>query len=210
MSLAITRGHAIFLDQEADRYFALPDRENQSLIDLLDGLDIGIDARHRLAEATGVIARRDVFLAMMAAPSHWRPRADNSAALPMSKLRLRDRLDAILERAKASVLLRVVGLERTLARITRMRRRRHAHENDLARVIAAQRWLDQHLSAADACLTRSLALVRCARARGCDVQLVIGVKTSPFEAHCWVQTGDCILNDDIDRIAPFTPIVILP
>ena len=41
------------------------------------------------------------------------------------------------------------------------------------------------------------------------VALVLGVRLAPFRAHSWVQLKDEVLNDHIDHIRSFTPILIL-
>lgn len=56
------------------------------------------------------------------------------------------------------------------------------------------------------CLPRSLALLDFLARRGCPAQLVFGVRTHPFEAHCWVQAGNIVLNDTLSRVRWYTPI----
>jgi hypothetical protein len=64
-------------------------------------------------------------------------------------------------------------------------------------------------SAANRCVPRSLALVlRCAT-RGIRVHAVIGVKTKPFEAHCWAQYGSVVLTDPIEHVLQFQPILVI-
>lgn len=36
---------------------------------------------------------------------------------------------------------------------------------------------------------------------------VFGVTGEPFTAHCWVQDGNCVLNDTVDFVRRFTPIM---
>ena len=43
---------------------------------------------------------------------------------------------------------------------------------------------------------------------GIGAQIVFGV-TMPFAAHCWVQQGDVVLNDALDRVLRFRPIMVL-
>lgn len=59
----------------------------------------------------------------------------------------------------------------------------------------------------DQCLLRSLALMRWAASRGMALDLVFGVTARPFQAHCWVQHGDMVLNDSLDHVINFTPIL---
>ncbi len=59
------------------------------------------------------------------------------------------------------------------------------------------------------CLLDSLALGRWLRRRSTRPALVFGVKLDPFAAHCWLQAGDLLLNDAPDRVAEFTPILVV-
>jgi hypothetical protein len=59
------------------------------------------------------------------------------------------------------------------------------------------------------CLQDSLALSDFLAARSAFPSIVFGVKLDPFAAHCWVQSNRMVLNDAPDRIAEFTPILIV-
>ena len=41
------------------------------------------------------------------------------------------------------------------------------------------------------------------------VQDVIGVSLYPFAAHSWVQCGTALVNDRLDRVRHFTPILTI-
>jgi hypothetical protein len=56
------------------------------------------------------------------------------------------------------------------------------------------------------CLSDSLALMRWLAGHGEGATLVFGVKLDPFAAHCWVQSGDVLLNDHPDRVERFARI----
>lgn len=56
------------------------------------------------------------------------------------------------------------------------------------------------------CLYRSFFLLVFLRRRGLDARWVFGVRTWPFEAHCWLQADDVVLDDTLDHVRPFTPI----
>lgn len=58
------------------------------------------------------------------------------------------------------------------------------------------------------CLYRSFILLRHLRRRGHDALWLFGVRTWPFEAHCWLQVGDMVLDDSADRISAYTPILV--
>jgi hypothetical protein len=38
---------------------------------------------------------------------------------------------------------------------------------------------------------------------------VFGVTMNPFQAHCWLQSGDLLINDSIERISAYTPILAI-
>ena len=57
------------------------------------------------------------------------------------------------------------------------------------------------------CLLRSFMLLRLLRAKGLDALWVFGVRTWPFQAHCWLQCEDLVLDDQPDRVRAFTPIM---
>ncbi len=57
------------------------------------------------------------------------------------------------------------------------------------------------------CLYRAYLLRAFLAARGRGATWVFGVRTWPFSAHCWLQIGDVLLDDDLDRVALYTPIL---
>jgi Transglutaminase-like superfamily len=57
------------------------------------------------------------------------------------------------------------------------------------------------------CLFDSLALVNFLARFDMYPDWVFGVMSDPFEAHCWVQSGNVVLNDTIERVSAFTPIM---
>lgn len=56
------------------------------------------------------------------------------------------------------------------------------------------------------CLLDSLALHSWLVRGGHASRIVLGVATTPFAAHCWLQDENAILNDHYDRVSRFTPI----
>lgn len=57
------------------------------------------------------------------------------------------------------------------------------------------------------CLQRSWMLHDRLCKRGVDAAWVFGVRTWPFFAHCWVQVGDVVVGDTLNRVGGFTPIM---
>jgi len=62
---------------------------------------------------------------------------------------------------------------------------------------------------ADHCLTSSIAFLYAGLAKNLDAQLVFGVHSAPFTAHCWVQSNATVLNDRLEKVKTFTPILVL-
>ena len=56
------------------------------------------------------------------------------------------------------------------------------------------------------CLMRSLQQKLFLAAQGFRVNWVFGVRTWPFEAHCWLQAGEVVLDDTVEHAGGFTPL----
>ena len=63
------------------------------------------------------------------------------------------------------------------------------------------------LSAHDECFFRSVLLFRYLCRKGLCTELQIGVRNAPFRAHCWVSFEGIVLNDFLDSVLEFTPIL---
>jgi hypothetical protein len=61
----------------------------------------------------------------------------------------------------------------------------------------------------DRCLPRSLAMYSLCRSLGASIQCVIGVRSDPFAAHAWTQDKDRILNDSVEQVRHYSPILML-
>lgn len=59
----------------------------------------------------------------------------------------------------------------------------------------------------EACRFRSIALIKFLAFCGVASDWVFGVRLAPFGAHCWVEKGPVVLNDEADRIREFKPIL---
>jgi len=58
------------------------------------------------------------------------------------------------------------------------------------------------------CLYRAALLRRFLGTDRDQVDWVFGVTTWPFAAHCWLQIGDLVINDRLDRVSRYTPIMV--
>lgn len=78
-------------------------------------------------------------------------------------------------------------------------------DGSLEDILAAFTRIERSLTA-NTCLVRALALHAVLARQGYASVLVFGVKMHPFEAHCWLQRGDLVINDTIEQVGLFTPI----
>jgi hypothetical protein len=120
---------------------------------------------------------------------------------PVSRLRLARALIG------SRIALRATGLEIALKRslvTSRHLPERNRMAAETARGVAATR---ARIGIAQCCLPDALALRSLLVARGCGSVLILGVRLDPFGAHAWLQTGDIVLTDELEAIAPFTPIL---
>lgn len=61
----------------------------------------------------------------------------------------------------------------------------------------------------DACLFDALALSEFLAGHGIHPHWVFGVQARPFAAHCWLQLGGTVLNDTVDHVKRYTPILVV-
>jgi hypothetical protein len=64
-------------------------------------------------------------------------------------------------------------------------------------------------SQAGACLFDSLALLEFLTRYRLSAEMVFAVKSGPFQAHAWVQSGTTVLNDSTANVKEFTPILVV-
>ncbi|MFT4054927.1 MAG: lasso peptide biosynthesis B2 protein [Novosphingobium sp.] len=122
--------------------------------------------------------------------------AETVMMLGMTKLQLaRIPLERVLE--KAAARNRRTGANGS---------REPAQANCLTDLIVALQTAERFLLRRDTCLLRSLALHAMLARRKLPATLVFGVKLHPFEAHCWVQRGQTLVNDTVERVGLFVPI----
>ena len=56
-------------------------------------------------------------------------------------------------------------------------------------------------------LRDSCVLLRFLQRSGLDARWVFVVRTWPFAAHCWLQLEDTVLDDMVERLAAYEPIL---
>ncbi|KQZ20260.1 lasso peptide biosynthesis B2 protein [Caulobacter sp. Root1472] len=78
---------------------------------------------------------------------------------------------------------------------------------EVKRLVAAFERVLPWLPFQGVCLYRAFLLRRILLWRGHRARWVFGVHTWPFQAHCWLQIGEVVLDDAADRLASFSPIM---
>lgn len=85
---------------------------------------------------------------------------------------------------------------------------RFADADQCRDLVRAFNWSKRFVSQQDQCLACGIAMCRMLAQRGNRTHLVIGVAL-PFIAHCWVQAGETVLSDTIDRVRAYVPILAI-
>ncbi|MFC3077827.1 lasso peptide biosynthesis B2 protein [Phenylobacterium terrae] len=98
------------------------------------------------------------------------------------------------------------GLAGVLGAVERRRRAGPADPEAVLRIARAFRRLAIWLPISRKCLVRSFVLARLLQRCGHGCAWVVGVRTWPFAAHCWLQHGRVVLDDRPERLAPYAVI----
>jgi hypothetical protein len=113
----------------------------------------------------------------------------------------------------AATSLRRRGLCRTVHRVAHRKRTRAVHGaatdiQDLRDLVCIFNTLRPFAYAsAQACLLHSLSLIMFLRLYEIYPTWMFGVATEPFAAHSWVQSGEMLFNDSLERVKRYTPIM---
>ena len=204
----IANDRTVFLDLVRDRYFCLPPTQDQLFKSI-----IAASPRHASREiaeslASVLIERpaasfvRPVAVARPVSEVH----AYDSVYLPDLIIAVAYHLDTVRRLRRLSLHTVLDGLKKQKDLAYACPRPASAIPEHFSTVFAAaSRLLSKH----DQCLRCSIAFVRFCAGRGYYPDLVIGVRMYPFRAHAWVQAGDRVLNDTVDNVAPYTPILVV-
>lgn len=207
-------GRHIFLDLAADRYFYLSSDTEAAFARLVAGRPLNDIARRTLGSllSQGLLTVVDGDVRPIACrhpPRPPRSLLDKEMAVPALR---QARAAAFLLVARAQLhfrpLLRLTSrLQRKKARMPEARK--NGCEAQLTEIAADFQAAGLIVGSLDQCLAVSLAVSDRALTLGIAADLVLGVRLRPFQAHAWVQTDDIVVNDTVDHIAQFTPILVI-
>lgn len=203
-------GQIIFLNAKTGRYFCLPNRLETAFLGVAEG-DLARQCCDvdELIENGLLVVDAPTPKALLPYGADLPPDRDLSARSQRSSLS--DITVALLAQAFASIAVRASSFHQILRRLDVLRQRVGERPSPsetitaerLALAIQATNLL---VGSTDRCLNRSLALLHLCYRHGSAPTFVIGVRTNPFVAHCWVQTGDLVLNDRSEHARLFTRI----
>jgi hypothetical protein len=223
--------HVVFLDVRNDRYFALeaaktrgleavvrgwPVRAESTAVSLKDLSNSGV--LDVLAErgllTNGTRAGKDATPIRCAIPVE-EIEADDTADRPA--IGLLDILTFSRAAITASLLLKYMPFERVIRQAQWHRMQaltRHGtatlDREHTQRLVAIFSWLRPYFfTSKDACLFEALALSRFLTSHGIYPHWVFGVQARPFSAHCWLQHDAVVLNDTVEHVSQYTPIMIV-
>ncbi len=209
----VSNGRAALLDLETSTYFCLPDDLDPPIQKLLAGKPIDTNEENILQALVdeGVLIRttsvRTFDKGGIELPKHYIPAEQEPA--PFWAVGL-----AVSYQIAAGMALTFCPLadvvEKHKARTRRLTTR--PLEADLATLTKAATAFEASerlLPSNNKCLRRSLAMATYLADRNVAAKLVIAVKMRPFAAHAWTQVEDVVVNDHIDNVRPFTPILMV-
>jgi hypothetical protein len=219
--------HVVLMDLERDKYVAVEPADR--LAAWVRGWPVA--AREALAASPGAAAEPDALIPRMLAQGMLvTDPAVGKPAIPVVTVRAqRSLIEFDLDgRAQASAAqlwrfggsclrarlsLKLRPIRSIVESMGERKARRAAPEADPVRlralVTAFARLRPLFYTLRCACLLDSLTLLHFLGAEGIHPDWVFGVKTDPFDAHCWVQQGEVLLNDVPDRVRQYSPIMVV-
>lgn len=191
-------GEVIFLDLAGDKYFRLPDDQNASAIARMMSGDL---ACWHVPDGLSL-------------PREWQEPSAAWHAGDHSAFSLPDVARALWMQRRIERRITSTGFDAVLRSTRSLLNQAGGHTGEVTDAIITRfvRAFDQARllkTAANRCLPRSIALALVLAGHGVRGTVVIGVRRSPFGAHCWVQSGTVVLNDTLDEVQRFTPLLVL-
>ena len=204
--LAEVDGDLVLMDARQNEYFCIACDEASGVVSDLKGSNRfpGSAALHMELEAAGLygsldqprthhpildLATADIFAdEITPIPAYMLPRLSIAAAQAWWRLRVR-------------------RPEQWLTLADRRRARFRTANADEVRRLAQIAFRARALfPGAARCLPNSMLLLELLAMHGLTARWVFGVRTHPFDAHCWVEHEGTVLNDSLDHVRWYRPI----
>jgi hypothetical protein len=206
---ARTSDYLVLLDLEGDEYFGI----NTTL-----QVDQAIDSSAH-ADLIAQLAHRGFLTRGSAAKCPARAALEPLSQLPTEPPDAAPIAGGILDAARVlravytvRAVLRLRSLRYAIERTTRRKGKESTTDPSLplvaAQVAIFRKFAPWTFSARRACLLDSLMLAELLASTVGTPTLLIGVSTSPFRAHSWLQYGHVVVNDTPEYVRQFTPILV--
>lgn len=201
----------ILLDLYHDRYFALP-QEARPLFKRV--IEEGNEDEDELAVLSRALGGDALCWIDHETPDHRAGHLQPVRCLGMGTQSVAPgaALRAIGYRCQSGLWLRFSSLEEIIARLQKRKAGVIAEvgKDDATGSIAqAFQKIAPLFPMDDRCLSTSISLIMALFDRHLPATFVIGVRAGPFAAHCWVQQRDLLINDDLEKVRTFSPILVI-
>lgn len=204
---AVDAGNLVLLDVEADAYFCLPGMAaGLAQGPMIEGLDDLPD--DLLGELAGANLIHQTTASDRPACDIAPPRRDLAAAGP-TRFAARDACDLAAAWAALAPRFYRRPFSEVLGKVE-ARRARLGGPGDAPAVEARAALFNALLPWSPlqgACLLQAAWLIEFLGQADLSADWVFGVRTWPFSAHCWVQAGEVVLNDTVERVSPYRVIL---
>lgn len=207
--VADVRGDLVFLDARQDEYFCLPKSGADRLRAAIRGLGTDVPETVELLTELRSVGLLVSGATTAPAPSYHHPRTANGDVAE-EQARPAPRPKEVAKFIAATFL----ALLTLRYRAPRSWFRRDRASSPCTNVDAARRLanvfqvLRTFVPKSGRCLPSSMMLLAFLRLHNVRAAWVFGVRTHPFEAHCWIECDGIVLNDSLEHVRWFTPILV--
>jgi hypothetical protein len=226
--VCFTLGAAIFLDVDRDKYYGLAPKQSNCLQGIVAGwpseqskldtttsasmLSEGLEVAEMLVSA-GLLTKdstngKQVRIVDLG-PTESFTELHHGTTDEVHKVTLTDAANFLIALIQAMVWRTVVPLHRTLKKVSARKSCADTQIFDAKRasgVLRRFRTLRAYaFSTNGKCLFHSLVLVNFLSRYDIYPSLVIGIRSKPWGAHCWVQQDTYVIDVTPERIFPYTP-----
>lgn len=192
----------VFLDLENDRYLSIDLRRAPQIEGVCEGASpdaaSSLVARG-LIEATPAPSREEgcaAALTTSADPNYFRS----------CRVTMFDTVAMLHACLRASITVRARRLDRAFDAFARRKRVHKPAKIEVAELVGRFERMRPWYPRSRVCLFDSLALMNFLVAFGHRPQIVMGVRATPFAAHCWVESDGVCLNDSTEICQSYTRI----
>ncbi len=218
-------GHVILLDLRHNQYVGIGEATTQALAGHVEGWPTSSERIHPpLNSAASIDAAQRLLSRGLLTNSlfdqHQNPTIEEASATLDTEsgstnqgIGIRRLAQVLKSVAIATWWMRSRSLQAIAMAVTARRERLRRPKADSLDVMRAgttayEKFRPFVFTAREKCLLDSLALVGFLATEGAFPRWVIGVRTGPFGAHSWVQSGPTVLNDQHEYVRQFRPILV--